>query len=226
MAKTCEEEIINTWHKNAKPWIKAVRNNEIDSRSLVTNKSILQCILKESPAYVLDVGCGEGWLVRALSFQGIKSVGVDIVPDLITSALDKNKGDYRVLSYNDISRGKIEKTFDIIVCNFSLFGDESVKQLLKKIPELLNKDGCFIVQTIHPTSLSTNTPNEEGWRKGSWSGFSHHFMDPAPWYYRTIDNWLSLFNECELSVTETIEPVNPITGEVASVIFKCRHTQT
>jgi len=226
MTNTYEEDIIKNWFNNAKPWIKAVRNNEIESRTLITNKSILQCILKESPDNVLDVGCGEGWLVRTLTSQGINSVGVDIVPDLIASALNKSKGDYRALSYNDISREKIENIFDVIVCNFSLFGNESVKQLLKKIPDLLNKDGCFIVQTIHPSSLSTTTPNEEGWKNGSWSGFSHHFKDPAHWYYRTIDNWLNLLNECGLSITETIEPVNPRTGEAASVIFKCRHTQT
>jgi len=226
MTNTREDKILNTWFKNATPWIKAVRNNEIQSRVLITNKSILECILKESPAHVLDVGCGEGWLVRALSSQGINAIGIDIVPELINSALDKNKGDYRLLSYKDISRGKIEETFDVIVCNFSLLGNDSVNDLFKKIPFMLNKSGRLIIQTIHPLSLSANNADEDGWIKGSWQGFSHHFTDPAPWYFRTLEGWKKLFNVNQLKITEMLEPVNPKTGEPASIIFICSTSES
>ena len=221
MANTCEDEILNTWFKNATPWIKAVRNNEIESRVLITNKSILQCILNESPDQVLDVGCGEGWLVRDLTSKGISTVGVDIVPELITSAIDKSKGDYRVLSYKDISRGKIKETFDVIVCNFSLLGNDSVNDLFKQVPMMLNKSGRLIVQTIHPLSYSAINTYKDGWIKGSWHGFSPHFTNPAPWYFRTLEGWESLFNVNQLKITEMLEPMNPKTGEPASIIFIC-----
>ena len=224
MLDSCEEDIINTWLKNAKPWIKAVRYNEIESRVLITNKSIQECILKESPDHVLDVGCGEGWLVRELSSQGINSVGIDIVPELITAALDKNMGDYRVLSYKDISKGKIKEIFDVIVCNFSLLGDESVSELFKQIPFMLNNTGCLIVQTIHPLSSCDIDTYEDGWRKGSWHGFSHQFTDPAPWYFRTLESWKNLFNIHQFKITEILEPINPKTGEPASIIFICNAT--
>ena len=221
MTNSYEDKILNTWFKNATPWIKAVRNNEIQSRALITNKSILQCILKESPTHVLDIGCGEGWLVRALAPQGINSVGIDIVPELITSARDKDEGDYRVLSYEDISNGKIKETFDVIVCNFSLLGNESVNELLKQVPLMLNNSGRFIIQTIHPSTACDNYAYEDGWRKGSWCGFSHHFTDPAPWYFRTLESWKNLFKVNQLKITEMPEPINPKTGEPASVIFIC-----
>lgn len=225
MANNCEDEILNTWFKNARPWIKAIRNNEIESRALITNESILQCILKESPAYVLDIGCGEGWLVRALASHGINSVGVDIVPELITSALDINKGDYRLLSYKDISKGKIEETFDVIVCNFSLLGKDSVSDLIKQVPFMLNNSGRLIIQTIHPLSDSGNNAYEDGWRKGSWNGFSNHFTDPAPWYSRTLEGWKNLFTVNQLKIIEMLEPVNPKTDEPASIIFICSARQ-
>jgi len=230
MLNICEEKILDCWFINAKPWIKAIKNNEIENRVLITNSAIMQCILNESPKNVLDIGCGEGWLVRSLSNQGIHSVGIDAIPELITAAqtqaLDKSKENYRVLSYKDISQYEINETFDVVVCNFSLLGNKSVNQLLKKIPYFLNQNGLFIVQTIHPLSTTTKEPYENGWRKGSWLGFSHHFTDPAPWYFRTLENWNNLFSVSNLTVTETIESKNPNTGELASVIFKCCHMQT
>jgi len=225
MIDSCEEDIINTWFKNAIPWIKAVRNDEIESRVLITNKSILECILKKSPGHVLDIGCGEGWLVRALSFQGINAVGVDIVPELITAALDKNLGDYRVLSYEDISTGKIEEFFDVIACNFSLLGKDSVNDLFKQVPLMLNNDGHLIVQTIHPLTTCGINVYEDGWRKGSWHGFSHQFTDPAPWYFRTLESWKNLFNNHQFEINEILEPINPKTGEFASIIFVCSADQ-
>jgi len=229
MLNICEEKILDCWFKNAKPWIKAIQNNEIESRVLTTNSAIIKCILNESPEYVFDIGCGEGWLVRSLSNQGIHSVGIDAIPELITAAKaqsrDKSKETYRVLSYKDISQYEINETFDVIVCNFSLLGKNSVNQLLKKIPYFLNQNGVFIVHTIHPL-LTTAEPYEDGWRKGSWSGFSHHFTDPAPWYFRTLENWNNLFNANNLTVTETIDSKNPITDDLESIIFKCCHIQT
>jgi 2-polyprenyl-3-methyl-5-hydroxy-6-metoxy-1,4-benzoquinol methylase len=34
-------------------------------------------VLRDKPASVLDVGCGEGWLARALSAHACRVTGVD-----------------------------------------------------------------------------------------------------------------------------------------------------
>ena len=43
------------------------------------------------PSTVLDIGCGEGWLCRALADKGMKVWGVDAIPELITAATIKRK---------------------------------------------------------------------------------------------------------------------------------------
>ena len=51
---------------------------------------------------------------------------------------------------------EIEEKFDIIVCNFSLLGNESVNHLFQQAQFILNKGG------------------------GSWVGFNHKYRDPTP----------------------------------------------
>jgi len=214
-----DKKIVDSWRKNATPWATAIRNNEIESRSLVTNDSVINAIVKKAPKSVLDIGCGEGWLVRELEARGIRSTGIDVTNELIEHARNSGDGSFQVLSYEEISPNTIQDKFDAIVCNFSLLGNESVNLVFHQIASLLNDSGVFIIQTIHPISACGEEMYEDGWRKGSWAGFSDEFTDPAPWYFRTVDSWKDLFLNNNLSLIEIIEPLNRKTKEYVSIIF-------
>jgi 2-polyprenyl-3-methyl-5-hydroxy-6-metoxy-1,4-benzoquinol methylase len=167
-----DAKIIDSWHKNAAPWTAAVRDNQIESRRLVTNQAIVEAILSRSPRTALDIGCGEGWLVRELAAHGIRSVGVDVVSDLIDRAVRAGGGDFRVASYEDIAAGSLDLEVDAAVANFSLIGRESVDSLLAHIPRLLTPNGALIVQTLHPAVAVGDVPYFDGWRAGSWTAAS------------------------------------------------------
>jgi len=61
-----EEQIIDSWNKNALSWTRVIREKQIESRVLVTEKAILETVIELNPITFLDVGCGEGWLCREL----------------------------------------------------------------------------------------------------------------------------------------------------------------
>jgi len=214
-----DKKIIDSWMKNAKPWIVAIRDNEIESRSLITNKAIIDAILHKAPKTVLDIGCGEGWLARELTKSGINTLGIDVVPELVDAANQNGGGIFKLVSYEELTQDAVKGKFDIIVCNFSLLGDESVTNIFKHIPYMLNDHGYFIIQTIHPISGCGDFKYEDGWRKGSWSGFSDHFTNPPPWYFRTLETWKTLFQLNGFKLIKTLEPINPKTKNVASIIF-------
>lgn len=224
-----DKRIVECWHKNVSPWTRAVRDGEIASRELLTNQAIIDAVLASKPTTVLDLGCGEGWLTRALAQRGILAVGVDAVAELIHAArLYKQPNDnsidppptYQHLSYEQIIAGALSDKFDTVTCNFSLLGKESVEGLFVTFRRLLSRKGQIVIQTPHPLS-NAQLPYQSGWRSGSWAGFSDAFTDPAPWYFRTLEDWRALFDQNQLTITQEISPT--LEGEKpSSIIFIAR----
>lgn len=219
MKEFSDQKIVDSWQKNAQPWVIAVRRGQIESRLLVTNRAIMEAVLACAPNTVLDVGCGEGWLVRELAKAGMKSTGVDVVPDLIEFARIAGGGRFMCLSFQELSPVRLGEQFDVVVCNFSLLGKESVNQFFQQASSLINPGGSVIVQTLHPVADCGEEKYEDGWRRGSWAGFSDKFCDPAPWYFRTMETWKGLFLENGFRLHQVLEPVNPKTRMPASVVF-------
>jgi 2-polyprenyl-3-methyl-5-hydroxy-6-metoxy-1,4-benzoquinol methylase len=215
-----DSKIIESWQRNALPWTKAVRDGEIESRRLVTDQAVLDAVLACNPATVVDLGCGEGWLALALQRHGIGVTAVDVVPALVLAATQAGVIDGRVLSYEAIAAGQLKLSADVVVCNFSLLGKESVEGLLRTIPALLKPGGSLIVQTLHPLVACGDLPYADGWRTGSWAGFDEAFSDAPPWYFRTVQSWLELMWISGLTLREMREPLHPQTGKPASVIFR------
>lgn len=214
-----EARILGSWSENATPWISAVRERQIESRRLVTDAAILEAIRERSPRCVLDIGCGEGWLVRALGQVGVRALGVDAVPQLIERAREAGGGDFRALSFDDLAAGKVYLQADVAVCNFSLLGHRPVERLLRSVPSFLGADGVFLVQTLHPVAACGDGPYLSGWREGDWAGLTGAFTEPAPWYFRTLQAWVDLFQASGLELLQLREPLHPRTGKPASVIF-------
>jgi len=213
-----DEKIIESWNKNAGPWIDAIQRNEIESRVVATNQAIVEIILSKRPNKVLDIGCGEGWLCRELVENNIDCLGVDVVPELINRA-KRGKGRFTQIAYEELSNTKLGEEFDILVANFSLIGRESVENIFQHANNLLTEGGFLIVQTVHPRMVDTNLDYSDGWREGTWTGFGNEFHDPAPWYFRTLESWLVLFNSSGFDPVDMVEPLNPKTKNIASLIL-------
>ncbi|GGA01742.1 class I SAM-dependent methyltransferase [Dyella caseinilytica] len=213
-----ENEVLQSWHHNAAAWAQTVRGGHIESRRLVTDHAIVNAICDAQPRSVLDIGCGEGWLVRALASQGIRAMGVDAVPALIAQARDAG-GEFQLASYEEIATGCLQLKADTLVCNFALLGKESVEQLLTSLPGLLEEGGRLIVQTVHPLAACGEQAYMDGWRTEEWTGFGSTFPSPAPWYFRTLASWVALFAHTGWRLCEMREPLHPVTSKPASVIF-------
>lgn len=131
--------VLDAWSRNADPWTAAVRGGEIETRTLVTNAAIVDAVRSLDPATGIDLGCGEGWLVRAL--PGVAMLGVDAIAALVEKANAAGGGDFCVLSFEQIAQGRLALAADVAVCNFSLIGNEAVDGLLRAAPTYLREGG-------------------------------------------------------------------------------------
>lgn len=216
---TPEQRILASWQDNAEPWSNLIQRQGITSRR-ISDPAIEHAVVRYQPQRVLDVGCGEGWLCRRLTNRGIHITGMDAIQALVDNARGQHpEGDYRCLTFNALETGLTE-FFDLAVCNFSLFGDQSVEQLLAALRARLLPTGALLVQTLHPL-MACDGDYRDGWRETRWPGSSGDFGAAPPWYFRTQENWLALFQRLGYRVSLE-EPLDPQQKLPVSVIFHAR----
>lgn len=216
-----KESIKTSWKINAVEWIKVIENQQIASRKF-TNKAILSVLKKSSAKKILDIGCGEGWLTRALTEMGKIGIGIDTTLALLKKARQKGKETYHHLSYEAIIEGEkiSEAPFDAIVFNFCIYQNEGLIHLLRALQHSLVAKGEIIIQTLHPYFLIQNQlPYKSQWIGDSWKGLSGNFTDGHEWYARTFEDWQADFQKAGLVLNCIIEVTNTDNLPI-SVIFK------
>ncbi|MEO8923929.1 MAG: class I SAM-dependent methyltransferase, partial [Caldimonas sp.] len=159
-----ESRLEQSWRSNAEAWSSAVRERRIASRRAGTDAAIVDAVRRTHARRVLDLGCGEGWLARALVERDCEVVGVDASPELIAAARALGAARYEFAAYAELaSRTNELGSFDAAVFNFALLG-EDVQTPLRAARALLHDSGVLIVQTVHPWMACGDTPYADGWR--------------------------------------------------------------
>ncbi|MDC0927687.1 class I SAM-dependent methyltransferase [Nitrosopumilus sp.] len=97
----------------------------------------------------LDVGCGNGWVVRYVSDISTckKAVGIDKSKKMIMQANKKIKNSKESFFYTDIESWKHTGKFDFIFAMESIYYADSMEKAIKKIYKLLKPGGQFFCGT-------------------------------------------------------------------------------
>lgn len=207
------------WRVHAGVWTAAVRERRIGSRR-ITDRAMVAAALARQPRRALDLGCGEGWLARRLAAAGIDVLGVDAEPALIAAAQAGGGARFRVLDYAAIAAGERPERVDLIVCNFALFGADSVRRLLNALPAWLEPGGALLLQTLDPQTAVPTGEYHDGWRQGSWQGCGPGFGAAAPWYFRTRESWLQLLRDSGWHLRRLLRPCDRADGRVLSMLLE------
>lgn len=222
VARAHHERIAHSWTENAASWTQVVRDGLIPGRQAGTNAAIVTACRSLVAGPVLDVGCGEGWLVRELGQQSVAATGVDVSALLIDRARELGGGDFAVASYEQLERDPhlAAGPWYGIVCNFALLGDP-LHPLLRALRTRLAPRGRLLVQTVHPWIAKGDAPYRNAWRTESFDSFAVAFPSPMPWFYRTLASWHEQFVAAGLRVVQLDEPVHRTSGEPLSLLFHC-----
>lgn len=205
---TAESLLLQCWHHNAQAWIEAIRNDAIASRVEVTNQAILLAVLGRQPGRVLDLGCGEGWLLRALAQRGIEAVGVDGDRTLVHAARAAGSPEVHLASYEELTEAVVDigGGYDLICANFALLHQDIIP-LLVAMNALLAPGGALAIQTLHPWAAAAGD-YQDGWREETFAGFQGQWQ-PMPWYFRTLSSWLNALDLAGFRLAGLQEPQHP-----------------
>jgi 2-polyprenyl-3-methyl-5-hydroxy-6-metoxy-1,4-benzoquinol methylase len=221
MVNDRERLIQSSWNDNAAAWTAAVRGERIESRMKVTNRAIVSAVQQSGAARVLDIGCGEGWLCRALIDLGIEAAGLDGTAELIARARELGGAEYYEVSYEQFAAHPESggTGYDAAVCNFSLLGRD-IAPVLRAAATVVEPSGLLILQTVHPFGeIGPMDRYEDAWRLEDFSALGSQFRSPMPWYFRTLGNWIAAVIGAGFDLEQCAEPIHPESGRPVSLLL-------
>lgn len=162
------------------------RNGMAEKMEKGHKKSVLKmletAVLKRKREFLfLDVGCGNGWVVReaAANPHCARSVGIDSSAGMIKSAKSFIRSDKEEYFCAGIEQWSYKDRFDCVFSMESLYYAKSIKDALATVYRLLKPGGVFLCGTDF---YSENTGTA---RWASSMGISM--------YHLPISEWKSLF---------------------------------
>jgi ubiquinone/menaquinone biosynthesis C-methylase UbiE len=109
----------------------------------------LESISFDKPFLFLDVGCGNGWVIRKIAEENNckKAIGIDKSKNMILQANSKKKSIKEKYIHTNIESLKYNKKFEFIFSMESLYYVDSIENTLEKIYKLLKPGGVFFCGT-------------------------------------------------------------------------------
>jgi ubiquinone/menaquinone biosynthesis C-methylase UbiE len=147
-------------------WAQNGRGESMENGHSDVTKQLLDQVAFPSGSEVLDVGCGNGWLVREMIARGASfGMGVDISAEMITVArAGSNSIDYSNSSKQElylVSNGekiaRPDKSFDVITNVESLYYYPDPQQALIEWFRLAKDNGYLtIMMDLYKESIATH----------------------------------------------------------------------
>ncbi len=133
---------FDKWAQNGRAELMEVEHGKNVSK-------FLQTVSFDKPFTFLDVGCGNGWVVKKIAKEEKckKSIGIDKSKKMILKAIKKNNIGKEKFIHTDIETWKYRGKFDFIFAMESLYYVDSIEIALEKIYKMLKPGGQFFCGT-------------------------------------------------------------------------------
>ncbi|MFB5597420.1 MAG: class I SAM-dependent methyltransferase [Nitrosopumilaceae archaeon] len=130
-------------------WARSGRSELMEREHSKTVNQFLDSIHFDEPFTFLDIGCGNGWVVRKIAAlkNCKKAVGIDKSKNMIKNAISKTRSTKEKYIQTDMQSWNYKGKFDYIFSMESLYYVESIEESLKNIFKLLKPGGKFFCGT-------------------------------------------------------------------------------
>jgi SAM-dependent methyltransferase len=134
------------WEEQAENWVRWTRTA---GDAYQDYADALFQLLPPPRGLTLELGCGEGRVVRDLARRGHAAIGLELSQTLVRYAADADhggmyvRGDARSLPFAD-------RTLDLVVAFNSLMDIEDMPAAVREVARVLRRDGRFCISVTHP----------------------------------------------------------------------------
>ena len=130
-------------------WANTGRSEEMEKGHGTTVNQFLDKLSLKGNFRFLDIGCGNGWVVRIMSEKSscIKAIGIDKSKMMIKNAKSKTSSENESYFVTELESWNTKEKFDIIFSMESLYYSVPMEPALEKVFKLLKKGGTFYCGT-------------------------------------------------------------------------------
>ena len=141
---------------------KWAQNGRAELMEIEHGKNVLQflkTISFDKPFTFLDVGCGNGWVIRKIAKEKNckRATGIDKSKKMIIQSKKKTENKKEEFIHTDIESMNYKRKFNFIFSMETLYYADSIEIALDKIYKLLKPGGQFFCGTDFYTDNKTTT---------------------------------------------------------------------
>jgi SAM-dependent methyltransferase len=184
-----EAAVAAAWDRNAALWTEEVRAGFDFYRELYTFPAFLYFMPPVAGQKVIDLGCGEGSNTRRFAQCGGIMTGVDLSPEMIRRAREKDAEEplgvaYEIGSFSELSSFADEQ-FDCALSTMALMDGPDFPSAMRAAYRVLKPGGSLCFSVLHPCFITPAIQwltDEEGAYLGLRVG---HYFERTPF----VEHW-------------------------------------
>jgi len=191
------------------------------ARQFLLNPAIFDLLGDVNGKWVLDAGCGQGYLSRLLARKGARVTGVEPADGWYTYAHEREQREQLGIRYikEDLCLlTDVEGGFDVVVANMVLMDLADLVSATRNCIAALKPGGLFVFSLLHPCF---EDPGSE-WAKKRFVEVHEYLSDYvreqtfAPLFHRPLSTYLNLVVDSGATIRRVIEP--RLSPELAKLI--------
>ena len=207
----------NSWELNSEWW----QNSFTNGANAEYSQQLLPLVVELMSGFqkVLEIGTGEGQIIRALKEVSINSVGIDQSANQIRHGKKSDPSSVLVRSLAEQLPFR-DSFFDAAIACLVVEHVELFEESFREVSRVVKSGGRFVVAMNHPLLQSpgsswvedwTTDPPEKYWRIGSYlreERSEEYFGDGVSirFTHRPLSRYLNALSESGFVTTRLIEP--------------------
>ena len=176
---------------------------------------LLSAVALESPATILDLGCGTGNMTNFFSarWPDARIVGLDNSPEMLAKARDAHP-DQKWIE-GDVTDWKPDEPFDLVFSNAMLHWVPGHHRVFPELLSWVKSGGCLAIQMPRNFAARSHTTVYETIREGAWREQLEPMIREEPtrppnYYYDLLTPMVGSLDLWETEYQQILEGENPV----------------